>query len=145
MNNLLDASQSPSYVVERAFQDGIKHVIVAKDGMHTKHFVELVAETVVKSGLLNELLQVQKLDAFDVVSKPCMGEKLKVVSDYLISATGKDLSLMISFRTRRNSDPASHHVVFLESTNQAFDYKASLIDLDMKPLKKMKHYYELDQ
>ncbi|CAA0843407.1 Inositol-pentakisphosphate 2-kinase family protein, partial [Striga hermonthica] len=171
------SADSPSYMVDRAFQDGIKRVIVAKDGMHTKYFMELVAETIMKSGLLNQLLQVQKLDAFDiegaihayydVVSKPCIichekgrrklsgrysslhamtrDEKFKVVRDYLISATGKDLSVMISFRPRRNNDLASPHVVFLESTNQAFDYKASFIDLDMKPLKKMKHYYELDQ
>ncbi|KAK6115318.1 hypothetical protein DH2020_007587 [Rehmannia glutinosa] len=172
------AVDSPSCMDNQALQNGLKRVIVANDGMHTKYFMELVAETVLKSGLLNQLLEVQKLDAFDIegaihayydiVSQPCMvcqtkgrnklsgryssihsmprDEKLKVVRDYLISATGKDLSMMISFRSRGNKDPESpYNVVFLESTNQTFDYKASFIDLDMKPLKKMKHYYELDQ
>ncbi|KAL6511785.1 Inositol-pentakisphosphate 2-kinase [Orobanche gracilis] len=176
------SADSPSYMADRAFQDEIKHVILASDGMHTKYFMELVAETVSKSGLLNQLLEVQKLDAidiegaihayYDIVSKPCticlekgtkklsgrysslhempMDKKLKVVRDYLISATGKDLSVMISFRSRRNMDPVSpYNFIFLDSTHQTFDYKvkklASFIDLDMKPLKKMKHYYELDQ
>ncbi|KAL0438515.1 UNVERIFIED_CONTAM: Inositol-pentakisphosphate 2-kinase [Sesamum latifolium] len=106
---------------------------------------------------------IQKLDAidiegaihayYDIVSQPCMvcrekdgnklsgrysslhsmprDEKLKIVRDYLISSTAKDLSLMISFRSRGNN---------LESP-----YKASFIDLDMKPLKKMEYYYKLDQ
>ncbi|KAI3464923.1 hypothetical protein Pfo_021586 [Paulownia fortunei] len=172
------AADSASYMVDRVFQDRLKRVIVAKDGMHTKHFLELVVETLLKSDLLNRFLEVQKLDAFDIegaihayydiVSQPCMvclekgrnkllgryssihsmpwDEKLKIVRDYLISATAKDLSMMISFRSRGNMDLESpYSVVFLESTNQTFDYKASFIDLDMKPLKKMKYYYELDQ
>ncbi|KAI8004745.1 Inositol-pentakisphosphate 2-kinase IPK1 [Camellia lanceoleosa] len=121
-------------------------------------------------GLLDRLLEVQKLDIFDiegaihayydVVSQPCiacrdLGEdklsgryaylhsmpldkSLKIVRDYLIAATAKDLSMMISFRPREDGDvESSYSGVFLESTNQSFDYKASFFDLDMKPLKKM--------
>ncbi|KAL7155247.1 hypothetical protein ABFS83_03G062700 [Erythranthe nasuta] len=172
------AAECVSYTVDQAFQDGIKRVIVAKDGMHSKYFLELVTETVMKSGLLNQLLEVQKLDSIDIegaihayydfVSLPCMvcrkkGEnklsgryssihsmskdaKLKLVRNYLISATGKDLSMMISFRPRKSKDVESpHRSVLLKEINQTFDYKASFIDLDMKPLKKMEYYYELDQ
>ncbi|KAK6131240.1 hypothetical protein DH2020_035021 [Rehmannia glutinosa] len=156
------AVDSPSCMDNQALQNGLKRVIVANDGMHTKYFMELVAETVLKSGLLNQLLEVQKLDAFDIegaihayydiVSQPCMvcqtkgrnklsgryssihsmprDEKLKVVRDYLISATGKDLSMMISFRSRGNKDPESpYNVVFLESTNQTFDYKVNTLSI----------------
>ncbi|KAK4429288.1 Inositol-pentakisphosphate 2-kinase [Sesamum alatum] len=172
------AADSASYTLDQAFLDGLKHIIVAKDGMHIKYFLELVAETIFKSRLLDRLLEVQKLDSidiegaihayYDIVSQPCMvcrekdgsklsgrysslhskprDEKLKIVRDYLISSTAKDLSLMISFRSRGNKDlESSYKVVFLESTKQSFDYKASFIDLDMKPLKKMEYYYKLDQ
>ncbi|KAL0360648.1 UNVERIFIED_CONTAM: Inositol-pentakisphosphate 2-kinase [Sesamum radiatum] len=171
------SADSASYTLDQAFLDGLKHIIVAKDGMHIKYFLELVAETIFKSGLLDRLLEVQKLDAidiegaihayYDIVSQPCMvcrekdgnkllgrysslhsmprDEKLKIVRDYLISSTAKDLSLMISFRSRGNNLESPYKVVFLESTKQTFDYKASFIDLDMKPLKKMEYYYKLDQ
>ncbi|XP_043713241.1 inositol-pentakisphosphate 2-kinase-like isoform X2 [Telopea speciosissima] len=73
-------------------------------------------------------------------------ESLKIVRDYLIAATAKDCSLMISFRPREDGDQGSpHSTVYLKSTNQSFDCKVHFIDLDMKPLKKMVHYYELDQ
>ncbi|XP_075495402.1 inositol-pentakisphosphate 2-kinase-like [Primulina tabacum] len=174
----LDATDSTSCTVDQAFDDALKHVILAKDGMHTNYFLELVAEAVFNSSLLNRLLEVQKLDIvdiegaihayYDVISQPCAvcrekGEKilsgkysamhsmpmhksLKIVRDYLISATAKDLSMMISFRSRSNMDQgSSYDVVYLDSTHQSFHYKASFIDLDMKPLKKMEYYYELDQ
>ncbi|KAF6158240.1 hypothetical protein GIB67_015034 [Kingdonia uniflora] len=64
----------------------------------------------------------------------------------MIAATVKDCSLMLSFRPKMDEDQMSlHNTVYLESINQRFDYKAYFIDLDMKPLKKMVHYYELDQ
>ncbi|KAJ4963463.1 hypothetical protein NE237_023402 [Protea cynaroides] len=73
-------------------------------------------------------------------------ESLKIVREYLIAATAKDCSLMISFRPREDGDPGSaHNSVFLKSTNQSFDYKVNFIDLDLKPLKNMVYYYELDQ
>ncbi|KAI7751745.1 hypothetical protein M8C21_015694 [Ambrosia artemisiifolia] len=163
---------------DKAFEDELKSVIEADDGIRTICFLELVSEAVFRSGLLNRLLEVQKLDAFDieaaihsyydVVSQPCvickkLGEdrlsgrysslhslpldgSLKIVKEYLIAATAKDLSLMISFRTREKGDPKSpYNVIFHESTGQSFDYKVSFIDLDMKPLEKMIYYYELDQ
>lgn len=163
---------------EKAFDDLLTSVIQADDGMRTACFLELVSEAVSKSGLLDRLLQAQKLDAFDiegaihayydVVSQPCvvckeLGEdklsgrfsslhslpldgSLKIVRDFLIAATAKDLSMMISFRIREKRDPKSpYNVIFHESTGQTFDYKVSFIDLDMKPLEKMTDYYELDQ
>ncbi|KAL0314664.1 UNVERIFIED_CONTAM: Inositol-pentakisphosphate 2-kinase [Sesamum angustifolium] len=76
------SADSASYTLDQAFLDGLKHIIVAKDGMHIKYFLELVAETIFKSGLLDRLLEVQKLDAidiegaihayYDIVSQPCM-------------------------------------------------------------------------
>ncbi|XP_071704263.1 inositol-pentakisphosphate 2-kinase-like [Rutidosis leptorrhynchoides] len=163
---------------DKAFEDELKSVIQANDGTRTMFFLQLVSEAVYRSRLLDRLLEVQKLDLFDiegaihayynVVSQPCaicrdlgedvllgrfsslhsltLDESLKIVREYLIAATAKDLSLMISFRTRDKRDPkSSYNVICHESTGQRFDYKVSFIDLDMKPLEKMIHYYELDQ
>nr|XP_043607382.1 inositol-pentakisphosphate 2-kinase-like [Erigeron canadensis]XP_043607383.1 inositol-pentakisphosphate 2-kinase-like [Erigeron canadensis]XP_043607384.1 inositol-pentakisphosphate 2-kinase-like [Erigeron canadensis]XP_043607385.1 inositol-pentakisphosphate 2-kinase-like [Erigeron canadensis] len=163
---------------DKAFEDELKSVINAHDGMRTTCFLQLVSEAVFRSKLLDRLLEVQKLDVYDiegaihayydVVSQPCvicrelgedhlsgrysslhslpLDESLKIVREYLIAATAKDLSLMISFRTRENLDPKSpYNVIFHESTGQSFDYKVSFIDLDMKPLEKMIYYHEVDQ
>lgn len=165
-------------VKAEAFEDHLKSFIHGEDGLRTSSFVHLVIEAIVKLGVLDRLLEVQKLDKFDVegaihayydvVSEPCkicrdsgesgklekysslhaisLEESVKIVRDYLIAATAKDCSLMISFRPREDDDPESHYrTICLDSTKQRFDVKAYFIDLDMKPLEKMEFYYELDQ
>ncbi|MCL7023564.1 hypothetical protein MKW94_002315 [Papaver nudicaule] len=75
-----------------------------------------------------------------------LDESIDIVKGFLTAATAKDCSMMISFRPREEGDQvSSYSTVLLDSTNQLFDYKAYFIDLDMKPLKKMQYYYELDQ
>ncbi|XP_057965131.1 inositol-pentakisphosphate 2-kinase-like [Malania oleifera] len=171
-------SDSTYFVNSEALESALMHAIRAEDGLRTMRFIELVAETVFKSKVLDLLLKVQKLDNFDiegaihayydVVSQPCMicrdmgednllgkyaalhsislDESLQIVRDYLIAATAKDCSLMISFTSSEDGIRGSpYNDVYLESTNQNFHYKANFIDLDMKPLKKMELYYELDQ
>ncbi|XP_068641734.1 inositol-pentakisphosphate 2-kinase-like [Aristolochia californica] len=160
------------------FEDLTGGIIHAEYGQRLSRFLELVSETIFKSGLMDRLLKVQKLDQFDVegaihayyniISQPCivckcnnevdlsdkcsflhsisMQESAKIVREYLIAATAKDCSLMISFRPRSCGNLTSDfEFVHLEPSNQTFDYKAYFIDLDMKPLKKMVYYYELDQ
>ncbi|KAI7987798.1 Inositol-pentakisphosphate 2-kinase [Camellia lanceoleosa] len=147
-------------MIGNAFEDVLKCVIQADDGLRTTNFLKLVTEVVFRSGLLDRLLEVQKLDIFDiegaihayydVVSQPCiacrglgedklsgryaylhsmpLGKSLKIVRDYLIAATAKDLSMMISFRPREDGDvESSYSGVFLESTNQSFDYKFEIL------------------
>ncbi|KAF8091853.1 hypothetical protein N665_0433s0020 [Sinapis alba] len=155
-----------------AFEDALKGFIQSSDdGLRTKCFLQLVSDTVYDSGVLDKLLQVQKLDRLDIegaihcyyniINQPCpickeaeedsslhglpYDESLKVVKDYLIAATAKDCSLMISFRLRNAWDSApSCDAVCLKSTNQTFDYKVHFIDLSLKPLKRMEAYYKLD-
>lgn len=168
-----------NFVVGEALENLLEGVIGEEHGSRLRVFLELVAETILKSGVLNRLLEVQMLDSLDIegaihayyniVSQPCkvcgdlddcevsqsiystlhsisLEESLKIVRDYLISATAKDCSLMISFRPKKSGDvQSSYSSVHLEATKQSFEYKAYLIDLDMKPLKKMPYYYELDQ
>lgn len=56
-----------------------------------------------------------------------MKESLKIVRDYLIAATAKDLSMIITFRPREAGNVESpYSIVSLESTNQSFDYKVLL-------------------
>ncbi|KNA17367.1 hypothetical protein SOVF_080660 isoform B [Spinacia oleracea] len=166
------------FVEIEAFEDHLKSFIHEENGMHTRRFVHLVGEAILKLGVLDRLLEVQKLDKidiegaihayYDIVSQPCklcrnsgenqqfgkysslhsipVDESLKIVRDYLIAATAKDCSLMISFRPREDDHPESHYrTIYLDSTKQRFDVKAFFIDLDMKPLNKMEVYYELDQ
>ncbi|KAG2302390.1 hypothetical protein Bca52824_031041 [Brassica carinata] len=157
-----------------AFEDALKGFIQSNDGLRTKCFLQLVCDTVYDSGVLDKLLEVQKLDKIDIegaihcyyniINQPCpickeaglleeeeslhclpLDESLKIVKDYLIAATAKDCSLMISFRLRNAWDSApSCDAVCLKSTNQTFDYKVHFIDLSMKPLKRMEAYYKLD-
>lgn len=147
-----------SCLTGEAFEDVLKCVILADDGMRTTIFLQLVARAVFSSGLLKRLLEIQKLDKLDiegaihayynVVSQPCtvcrklgedkeklsekytslhsdpLSKSLKIVKDYLVAATAKDLSMMISFRSTGNRDlGSSHDVILLKSTNQSFEYK----------------------
>ncbi|KAH9605523.1 hypothetical protein KSS87_023151 [Heliosperma pusillum] len=161
-----------------SFEDQIRPFIRSESGSSTTSFVNLLVQAIVKLGVLERLLEVQKLDKYDiegaihayydVVSQPCklcgytggerqtrkhcslhslpFDESLKIVKDYLIAATAKDCSLMISFRPREEEDPDSlYKTVYLDSVDQRFDCEAFFIDLDLRPLKKMEFYYEQDQ
>ncbi|KAL4590731.1 hypothetical protein LXL04_003673 [Taraxacum kok-saghyz] len=174
-----EAEDTDSQIAE-SFEQTLKNIIKADDGTRTAKFLNLVGEAVYNSGIMNRLLEVQKLDVFDiegvihayydVVSEPCavcrefgdgnvlskydgfhsipFEESLKIVRDFLVASTAKDLSLMIGFRGRgkgRGISGDSYDVVCLDSGDQSFDYKVSFIDLDMKPLEKMAYYYKLDQ
>ncbi|XP_023525627.1 inositol-pentakisphosphate 2-kinase-like isoform X1 [Cucurbita pepo subsp. pepo] len=104
---------------------------------------------------------------YDIISKPCqvcghmddeellnicgtlhsahLDQSLEIVRNFLIAATAKDCSLMITFRPWHVECPGSaYNSIFVESTNQTFDYKVNFIDLDLKPLRKMEEYYEQD-
>ncbi|KAK4351948.1 hypothetical protein RND71_027466 [Anisodus tanguticus] len=171
-------ADATSCEVGKTFENALEGVIQAVDAKRTECFLDLISKTVSSSGLLNKVLEVQKLDNADIegaihayyniISQPCMvckqsvddqlskrynslhsiskDESLKIVRNYLIAATAKDLSMMVSFRPREDESAESPYcMVSLESTNQSFDYKAYFIDLDMKPLERMEYYYKLDQ
>lgn len=146
-------------VIEEAFEDALKSVIHIENGFRTMSFLELVAEAVYKSGCLNRLLEVQKLDSFDIegaihayydiISEPCLvcrhmddaellnrcatlhsahlDQSLEIVRNFLIAATAKDCSLMVTFRPWHVDRPGSiYNSIFVESTNQTFDYKVRI-------------------
>lgn len=53
-----------------------------------------------------------------------LDKSLKVVRDFLVSATAKDCSLMISFRPRESGTTDSEYdSVFLDSVKQTYEYK----------------------
>nr|XP_029124367.1 inositol-pentakisphosphate 2-kinase IPK1 isoform X4 [Elaeis guineensis] len=137
----MDSAAVRSHEENTAIKDLIK-----VSGLQLPGFLELVAEAIFSSGVLDKLLATQKLDVLDIegaihayyniISQPCM----------VCKNLAKDCSLMISFRPVQGGSAASgYNSIFLESSNQNFEYKAYFIDLDMKPLEKMVHYYELDQ
>lgn len=171
-------TDSTSIATGQAFEEALKGVIQAEDGLRTSSFIKLVAEAIYNSRVLDRVLDVQKLDNLDIegaihayyniISQPCtvckeldkervslrrtslhsisLEESLNIVKDYLIAATAKDCSLMISFIPKEEIDlGSSYNYISLESTNQSFYYKAYFLDLDLKPLKKMEEYYELDK
>ncbi|VFR03627.1 unnamed protein product [Cuscuta campestris] len=159
------------------FEDVLKNIILAEEGLRTKYFLGLISEALLSSEILNRLLEVQKLDILDIegvihvyynfISQPCMvcrelgsgmskrfdtlhslstEESGKILRDYLIATTAKDLGIMISFKPQKDGNSKSaYSLVSLKSTNQHFNYKVSFIDLDLKYLNKMEFYYELDQ
>ncbi|KAH7524122.1 hypothetical protein FEM48_Zijuj06G0085500 [Ziziphus jujuba var. spinosa] len=180
-------ASTTNFKIGEAFEDALKDVILGDHGLRTRSFLQLIAETVYKSGIMSRLLEVQKLDTLDIegaihayyniISEPCtvcrelgeekaldrykslhsvpLDESLKIVRDFQIATTAKDCSLLISFRRRKDGNSgSSYNSMYLESTNQTFDYKVQLftlfditisfIDLDLKPVKKMEAYYELD-
>eukprot|EP00252_Welwitschia_mirabilis_P023919 TRINITY_DN6898_c0_g1_i1.p1 TRINITY_DN6898_c0_g1~~TRINITY_DN6898_c0_g1_i1.p1 ORF type:complete len:497 (+),score=87.95 TRINITY_DN6898_c0_g1_i1:124-1614(+) len=74
----------------------------------------------------------------------------RIIRNYLLAASAKDCSLMLTFQPlpqyvtdTSTSDGSS--IINLSSTKQSFLYKATVIDLDIKPLGKIIDYYELDQ
>ncbi|KAF2293305.1 hypothetical protein GH714_000027 [Hevea brasiliensis] len=139
-----------SIVIEKAFEGALKGVIQADDGLRTRSFIELVAETVYNSrcwiSFLKELDEARVPHGYASLHSIPLSESLKIVKDYLIAATAKDCSLMVSFKPREDRDFGSPYgSVYLKSTNQNFDYKVNFIDLDLKPLKKMETYYEKDK
>lgn len=123
------------------------------NSMRTPDFLQLVAGAISESGILDRLIKVQKLDVldiegaihayYDVVSQPCavcrelqlpatnafhsvpFDESVKIVRNFLISLTAKDLSLMIGFRPAPKGDKHDGDVLYLESLDQSFEYKVS--------------------
>lgn len=149
-------AESTNSAIIKKFGDALEDFIQTNHDQRTESFLQLIADAVYKSGIMDRLLEVQKLDNFDIegaihayydiMSEPCtvckeLGEEkvlerytslhhisfeesLKIVKDFLIAATAKDCSLMISFQLRKEEQYAtSYHSVYLESTKQTFDYK----------------------
>ena len=150
------AADCTNLVIQEAFEDALKGVIQGDHGQRINSFLQLVAETIYLSRVMDRLLRLQKLDSIDIegaihayyniISEPCkvcrelgeeklshkytslhsisLDESLKIVKDFLIAATAKDCSLMMSFRLRKEEiSGCSYNNVYLESTNQFFDYK----------------------
>ncbi|PQQ16108.1 inositol-pentakisphosphate 2-kinase-like [Prunus yedoensis var. nudiflora] len=137
-------ADSTDFVTRGKFEDALKCVIQGGDGLRTMSFLLLVAETVHKSGVLDQLLEVQKLDNLDIDG--AIHAYYDIISEPCRLLLQKDCSLMISFRPRKDGNPGSpYNNLYLDSTNQFFDYKVNFIDLDLKQLKKMEEYYELDK
>ncbi|XP_022952004.1 inositol-pentakisphosphate 2-kinase-like [Cucurbita moschata] len=171
------SAENTDVIVGEAFEDALKSDVRADIGLCTTSLLQLVTETLYKSGVLDRLLEVQKLDSldiegaihayYDVISEPCvvcgqlnedeelhryaslhslpLDQSLRIVKNFLIAATAKDCSLMISFRRRVCEEWGSSNNTIRLEPGKFFDYKAHFIDLDLKPMKKMEEYYELDK
>ena len=96
---------------------------------------------------LKPLLQLERAAAF------------QALRDYLTAVTAKDLSIMITFRRcsrdTGSDDSAGMHMAQLEvhdpdahvltDGRHDTEYKVALVDLDIKPLKKIYEHWKLDR
>ena len=155
LGGLGGVAKNTDVCIAKAFEDELKSIIRADDDLCTNNLSTLVTEALQKSGVLDKLLEVQKLDNIDIegvihayyniTSQQCMvckelseeqakiytplhsaslDESLRIVKDYLLATTAKDCSLMLCFRPRNEEDSGSvHDNVYLDSTEQSFDYK----------------------
>lgn len=150
LGGAMDNTKSKSM---EAIDDELGVLIDAAPGLRLSRFLELVSVTILQSDVLVGLLNTQMLDLLDIegaihayyniISQPCMVCKelgglskkyfslhslsleasVKIVRDFLIAATAKDCSLMISFRLLSGEMISEIDVVHLETTGQSFCYK----------------------
>ncbi|KAH1252336.1 Inositol-pentakisphosphate 2-kinase [Glycine max] len=59
-------AEDTNFGIAKAFEDALKSVIQADNGLCTENLLTIVAEAVQKSGVLDRLLDVQKLDNVDI-------------------------------------------------------------------------------
>ncbi|RDX73590.1 Inositol-pentakisphosphate 2-kinase [Mucuna pruriens] len=59
-------AEDTNFYIAKAFEDALKSIIQADKGLCTENLLTLVAEAVQKSGVLDRLLEVQKLDNVDI-------------------------------------------------------------------------------
>ncbi|XP_044510885.1 inositol-pentakisphosphate 2-kinase-like isoform X2 [Mangifera indica] len=81
LGGLGGATGSTNFATEKAFEDALKCVIQADDGLRTNSFIQLVSEAVYHAGIMDRLLEAQKLDYCDIegaihayyniISQPC--------------------------------------------------------------------------
>ncbi|XP_060967090.1 inositol-pentakisphosphate 2-kinase [Cannabis sativa] len=74
-------ADSTNSVIQEAFEDALKDVIVGDQGRRTDSFIQLIAETIYTSGVMERLIKLQKLDNLDIegaihayyniISEPC--------------------------------------------------------------------------
>ena len=75
------AADSTNFVIQEAFEDALKDFIRGDRGLRTESFLQLIAETIYTSGVMDRLIEVQKLDNLDIegaihayyniISEPC--------------------------------------------------------------------------
>ncbi|XP_057841062.2 inositol-pentakisphosphate 2-kinase isoform X2 [Cryptomeria japonica] len=86
----------------------------------------------------------------DYFTSLSLEESRRIVCDFLVATTAKDCSLMLTFQpvnhdgTNVNSSDVNNMMHFT-ATKQTFRFKAYYVDLDLKRLEKLIHYYKLDQ
>ena len=87
----------------------------------------------------SEQLYIQSL-----LEKPCP-EQLEILRDYLLAATAKDCSILITLQVFSDSPrPGFHGVVGLPLCHNSVQYKVAVVDLDMKSSAKIPLHYVLD-
>ncbi|CAM0902185.1 unnamed protein product [Alopecurus aequalis] len=135
---------------EAIFKSGVLDKLVATqklDDHDIEGAIHLYYDIISQPCLVcKNITDAELLHKYSVLHSLPLDTSSKIVRDFLIAATAKDCSLMMCFAPRESETTDSEYdSVFLESVNRTYDYKAYFVDLDVKPLDKMPHYFKLDQ
>lgn len=88
--------------------------------------------------------------SLDVVDPETLDDTtiLKILQDFLIASTAKDVSLLASFQRIQEKSfplPLSESFQVIELMGRWFRYRISIIDLDVKKHSKIPYYHRYDQ
>ena len=78
------------------------------------------------------------------LSESSLDETISQIQKFLIAATFKDCSMMITFQRQAQGDINDCDSVIKSATGDPYKYQIKLFDLDPKSVYRLNHYYELD-
>lgn len=164
-----DHSLLPKMVASVLFSDGILNLLQRLqqdfdrydiEGVH--HVLKSMDASTVREASGDEWWQLVenyliglRLDPTRSLTSLTLSEKLEVLHSYLISATFKDCSLLISFASNAREDESSRFQTFTLAPQLVpkhdplhqprVAYQLGVVDLDHKPITKLPTYIQLDQ
>lgn len=110
------------------------------------HAYRKVTHSKAIDGNMSSKLDKSKNQSADFLDGMSLSECRELVRNYLIAATAKDCSLMLTFQQVPDSGiENANKLISSSKTRNPFRLKINLLDLDLKPLRKMPYYYRIDQ
>ena len=96
--------------------------------------------------ILNDLLSsvedIKDLQRLIETKSSTHGEKMRLLQNYMLAETAKDVSIILTMREAKAGEEGGHH---LRVRNKAFCYSWSIVDLDPKQLTSISKYVSQKQ
>ncbi|KAJ7523133.1 hypothetical protein O6H91_18G039100 [Diphasiastrum complanatum] len=156
LNRLLAVQKLDNYDIEGAihiYYDILEtkcNVCLSSSQLSGKRVDDVASMTFVKgeqltvnSSLHNDMKN-QQTEAVAQLHSLSVEEKKKIIRDFLIAATAKDCSIILALQPV-SSFTDERSIICCPVTKQQYFYKMFFLDLDLKRLKKLPFYHELDQ